>query len=208
MISKTTKLPANGTLVQYLADLDISGFIRKEIMWDFKNLQDKEKTIRYRLSDNYLRFYLKYIQPNATKIEKGLFRESGIDKLAAFDTFIGLQFENVILNNYIDVCKILNITLTSVLNVGSYFQKETARHKSCQIDLLIQTKNTLYVCELKARRVVDTSVIEEVKKKIKILKKPSTLSVRTVLIYAGDLNQEIMEEDYFDEIINFDSLLV
>nr|HPI40848.1 AAA family ATPase [Pseudobdellovibrionaceae bacterium] len=89
MISKAAKLPANGTLVQYLSDLDISGFIRKEIMWDFKNLKDKEKTIRYRLSDNYLRFYLKYIHPNATKIDKGLFKDSGIDKLPAFDTFVG-----------------------------------------------------------------------------------------------------------------------
>lgn len=207
MISKATKLPANGTLVQYLSDLGISGFIRKEIMWDFKNLQDKEKTIRYRLSDNYLRFYLKYIHPNSTKIEKGLFRNSGIDRLPTFDIFVGLQFENIILNNYIDVCRILNISLTSVLNIGSYFQSETARQKACQIDLLIQTKNTLYVCELKARRNVDISVIEEVKKKIKILKRPPTLSVRAVLIYAGELNQEIVEENYFDEIINFDELL-
>nr|HPI40318.1 hypothetical protein [Pseudobdellovibrionaceae bacterium] len=78
---------------------------------------------------------------------------------------------------------------------------------SCQIDLLIQTKNTLYVCELKARREIDISVIEEVKKKIKILKRPATLSVRSVLIYAGNLNQEIVEEDYFDEIVNFERLL-
>jgi AAA+ ATPase superfamily predicted ATPase len=207
-IGKVAKLPANGTLVQYLSDLDISGFVRKEIMWDFKNLKDKDKTIRYRLSDNYLRFYLKYISPNATKIEKGLYKESGIEKLPVFDSFVGLQFENIVLNNYIDVCKVLNIGLTSVLNVGSYFQTETARQKSCQIDLIIQTKNTLYVCELKARREVDVSVIEEVKKKIKILKRPSTLSVRTVLIYAGELNQEVVDEDYFDEIISFDRLLV
>lgn len=207
MISKATKLPANGTLVQYLSDLDTSGFIHKEIMWDFKNLKDKEKTIRYRLSDNYLRFYLKYIYPNATKIEKGLYKDSGIDKLSGFDTFIGLQFENVILNNYIDVCKELNISPTSVLNIGPYFQTKTARQKSCQIDLLIQTKNTLYVCELKARREINISVIEEVKKKIEILKSPATLSVRSVLIYAGHLNQEILAKDYFDKIINFESLL-
>lgn len=206
-ISKMSKLPPNGNLTHYLADLEISGFIRKEIVWDFKSLKDKEKTIRYRLSDNYLRFYLKYIHPNATKIEKGLFRDSGIEKLSAFDAFIGLQFENVILNNYTEVCEILNIPLISVLNIGSYFQSETLRQKSCQIDLLIQTKNTLYICELKARREVDISVIEEVKKKIKTLKRPSTLSVRTVLIYAGDLDQEIIEDDYFDEIIDFNELL-
>jgi hypothetical protein len=208
MISEATKLPANGTLARYLSDLDVSGFIRKEMMWDFINLKDKEKTVRYRLSDNYLRFYLKYIQPNATKIEKGLYKESGIDKLPAFDGFIGLQFENIILNNYIEVCKVLGISLTSVLNVGSYFQAQTKRQNSCQIDLLIQTKNTLYLCELKARREVDILVIEEMKKKIETLKIPESLSVRSVLIYVGHLNEQILEEDYFDEIVNFERLLV
>lgn len=208
MIGKTTELPTNGNLVQYLADLEISGFIRKETMWDLKNLKDKEKTIRYRLSDNYLRFFLKYIYPNATKIAKGLYKDSGIDKLPAFDTFVGLQFENIILNNYIDVCLELNIPITSVLNIGSYYQLETKRQMSCQIDLLIQTKNTLYVCELKARREIDNSVIKEMKKKIETLKRPATLSLRKVLIYTGHLNQDVIDEDYFDEIVSFDALLV
>jgi hypothetical protein len=94
-----------------------------------------------------------------------------------------------------------------VLNIGPYYQSQTKRQQSCQIDLLIQTKNTLYVCELKARREVDHSVIEDVKKKIKIHKRPATLSIRTVLIYAGELNQEIIEEDFFDEVLDFKNFL-
>jgi hypothetical protein len=86
-------------------------------------------------------------------------------------------------------------------------RRTASYQKSCQIDLLIQTKNSLYVCELKARREIDISVIAEVKKKIEILKRPSTLSVRAVLIYAGNLQQEVLDEDYFDEVVSFESLL-
>lgn len=85
-ISKGTKLPVNGVLSQYLSDLELSGFVRNETMWDLKNLKDKAKTCRYRLSDNYVRFYLKYILPNATKIEKGLFKQAGLEKLTSFDS--------------------------------------------------------------------------------------------------------------------------
>jgi hypothetical protein len=47
-----------------------------------------------------------------------------------------------------------------------------------------------------------------VKKKIEILKTPSNLSVRAVLIYAGDVTQKIIDEDYFDKIINLERLLI
>lgn len=206
-IAKVTKLAANGVLQQYLGDLELSGFIQKEVMWDLKNLKDKSKTIRYRLFDNYVRFYLKYILPNSAKIEKGLFKEVGIQKLPAFDTFVGLQFENLILHNIPEVCRKLSISLSSVLNAGSYFQPKTARQKACQIDLLIQTKNTLYLCELKARRAIESSVIDEVQEKIKRLKRSPMQSVRPILIYAGGLSAEIEESDFFDTLIDFEDLL-
>lgn len=200
-ISKMTKLPANGVLTHYLSDLELSGFIHKEVLWDLKKLQNKNKNIRYRLYDNYVRFYLKYILPNSARIEKGLFKEIGVDKLAAFDTFVGLQFENLILQNLPVVCQLLKIPLSSVLNAGSYFQTSTARQQACQIDLLIQTKNSLYLCELKARREIEDSVVDEVKEKIKKLKRPAELSVRPVLIYAGGLHPGIEESEYFDATI-------
>lgn len=206
-ISKATHLPANGILTQYFLDLELSGFIRKETMWDLKNLKEKSKTSRYRLADNYVRFYLKYILPNSTKIQKDLFGDVGIEKLTAFDSFVGLQFENLILQNLSDVCRALKIPLSSVLNAGSYFQSKTVRQQSCQIDLLIQTKNTLFLCELKARRHIDVDVIHEVQEKITRLKRSPNLSIRPVLIYAGSLNPSIMEADFFDALVDFSNLL-
>ena len=73
--------------------------------------------------------------------------------------------------------------------------------------MLIQTKNTVYICELKAKQKIDTSVITEVKDKIKKIKISKNISVRTVLIYAGQIDIDITEQDYFDKIVNFKDVL-
>jgi len=207
-ISRTSKIAANGILTQYIEDLCLSGFIRKEELWDLKKIKEKNKSTRYRLSDNYVRFYLKYILPNTTKIEKNLFIQTGIEKLPSFDIFVGLQFENLILNNLSEIYKELNLNTHSIQNAGIFFQSKSDRREACQIDILIQTKNTLYVVELKARRDVDVSVIKEVQEKVRKLKYPSSFSIRTVLVYSGELSPEISEAEYFDKIIKFGDLLI
>jgi hypothetical protein len=52
-----------GDLSSALAELTESGFIARDYTWSFEK-KSKSKISRYRLSDNYLRFYLKYIQSN------------------------------------------------------------------------------------------------------------------------------------------------
>lgn len=207
-IAKATKLSANGVLTEYLEDLEISGFIRNEKIWDLKNLKEKNKSVRYKISDNYIRFYIKYILPNHIKIEKNLFKQTGIEKLHSFDVFVGLQFENIIINNLSEIYKKLELNIQSIQNVGGFFQNKTNRQEACQVDLLIQTRNTLYVAELKARRNIDVSVVKEVQEKIKKLKYPSNLSIRPILIYAGELCAEVEDAEYFDQIINFADLLM
>lgn len=65
-------------------------------------------------------------------------------------TILGIQFENILLNNLESVIAILNIPPQEVVTAGPYLQTETKSRKKCQIDLLIQTRyNQLYVCEIK-----------------------------------------------------------
>ena len=54
---------------------------------------------RYRIRDNYARFYLKYIEPHKQQIIKGDFAASLLAKLPQWSTIMGLQFENLILAN-------------------------------------------------------------------------------------------------------------
>ena len=67
----------SGTLSTYLTALETCGFITKHNSWSLKTGKTG-KSITYRLSDNYLRFYLHYIEPNMTKIKQGTFSNPSI----------------------------------------------------------------------------------------------------------------------------------
>ncbi len=121
---------------------------------------------------------------------------------------MGLQFENLVLNNLNAIQRILNISPTSVLSITPYFQHKTQRKEACQVDLLIQTRHTLYVCEIKFRKHISLSVIDEIKEKICKLKIPKTLSGRPVLIYEGELSTNIESENFFSHLIPFEDLLM
>ena len=87
------------------------------------------------------------------------------------------------------------------------FQRKTQRNKPCQIDLLIETKYTVYVCEIKFRKITSKTVINEVQGKIERLKLPKGMSTRPILIYSGGLHPGIEEDGFFDRILHFDELL-
>jgi len=151
---------------------------------------------------------LKYIEAQQNKIEKNLYKLSSIELLPNYETIMGLQLENLILNNLPEVIEKIKIPQSSIENAGPYFQTETLRRKSCQIDLLLQTRSTLYVCEIKYRKNIGIEVIQEVQEKIKRLKVKKTMSIRPILIYVGELSETVIEEDYFDDILNLQDLMV
>ena len=77
----------------------------------------------------------------------------------------------------------------------------------CQVDLLVQTKHSIYVCEKKFRKKIQKNVIDEMYAKISRMEMPKMVSIRPVLIYEGNLSSRIREEDFFDHIIHFGDFL-
>lgn len=71
-ICKELKKNQGGRSSKHLNDLVKAGFVQRDFTWDLKS-EKESKLSRYRLSDNYLRFYLKYIAPNQAKIDRGTF---------------------------------------------------------------------------------------------------------------------------------------
>jgi uncharacterized protein len=197
-----------GDFSEYLKDLDAAGFIARDFTWHLKDGKIS-KLSRYRLKDNYVRFYLKYIQPNKTKIEKGVFKKTSVTTLPGWESIISLQFENLVLNNDSCIIKLLGVPPEEVIFSNPFFQKKTKTHPGCQIDLLIQTKfNCLYVCEIKfSRSKVTTSVIDEVKQKINRLNMPKNFSYRPVLVHVNGVNSAVLESGYFAKVIDFGQLL-
>ncbi len=60
---------------------------------------------RYRIRDNYARFYLKYVEPAKTVIDGGRFAFGGFDALDGWESVMGLAFESLVLNHCMQLLK-------------------------------------------------------------------------------------------------------
>lgn len=206
-ISKEIGIKTGKTFSDYLKDLGEAGFISADFSWDVKSGR-VSKLRKYRLSDNYLRFYLKYIEPNKQKILKGDFENANLESVVHWDAIMGLQFENLVIRNRHELLKALQISPEKCICDGPFFQTKTVERKGCQIDYLIQEKNTLYICEIKfSRNPIGTKVIEEVGKKIDSLAIPKRISCRPVLVHVGGVTDEVLYRDYFDKIVDWTDLI-
>ena len=207
-IADATGLPRTGDLSGYLNDLRLGGFITRDYTWSIKTGQ-VSKLSSYRLKDCYSRFYLKYILPKKTLIDKNTFALRGLSSLPGWDSMMGLQFENLVLNNYKRVIQLLEIYPEDIIFENPFFQTRTGRQRGCQIDYLIQTRfDTVYPCEIKfSRNEVGLDVIEQVQQKIKNITLPRHVSYRPVLIHANGVREEVYDSGFFAHIINFSSLL-
>lgn len=203
-IANYLEIQASNHLGKYLDDLSISGFIKRDYTWNvIKN--KPSKLSQYRLSDNYLRFYLKYIEPNKSKIENGHFNEQSITNLPGYNVIMGFQFENLVLNNRKLIWNELKIHPEDIVSDNPYFQKKQTRKKACQIDYMIQLKtNVLFACEIKFyKSEIKRDVLDESKAKLETLFLPRGFSVKSVLIHVNGVSESVADEDYYYKIIDF-----
>jgi len=63
-----------GRISEYSNDLVLSGFISKDFTWETKTGIASPLIFKYRLKDNYLRFYLKYIENKIPEIERNVYQ--------------------------------------------------------------------------------------------------------------------------------------
>ena len=122
---------------------------------------------------------------------------------------MGLQFENLVVSNVHELMPFLGIPYSEVLIQGPFFQRKTAAHPGCQIDLMIQAKgDAIYGWEIKfSRNPIGTKVIDDMKRKIEALALPRHISCRPVLIHVGEVQKDVTGEDYFYRVIDWSSLL-
>lgn len=202
-VCDTLRLEKGGQMSEFLDDLVETGFVAQDTTWNIK--ENKESNLcKFRLKDNYLRFYLKYIQPARAQIEKNRVRMP-----PAWNAIMGIQFENLVLNNFHKVYELIGIDPKEVLYDNPYFQRPTKSHSGCQIDYLIQMKfNTLYICEIKfSKEPIGLWIIKEIEEKISSLVRPKGFSVRPILIHVNGVLDSVLESEYFSHTIDFGQFL-
>lgn len=205
-IARILNKTPNGKLSRTIRDLMYAGFVSRDSGLN-PLTREPLRMERYRIKDNYTRFYLKEIEPRHQAIAKGLFKFSSLEQLNGWRGLLGLQFENMVLNHVGDLFRYFGLERALVLSAAPYARRPGKGVRGCQIDLLIQTERMALVVEIKHGRRIEHGVIEEVREKVECLEVPKNLSVRTALVYDGELAPSVEADRYFDFILPFERLL-
>ena len=202
------KLSKNGNVSEYLDILVKAGFLQRDYTWSIKT-GIPARLSHFRLSDNYSRFYLKYVDKNRLHIEQGHFDDKSMTTLPRWESVMGLQFENLVLNNRRIVLDALRVYGEDIVSDNPFFQRKTVRTQGCQIDYMIQTKyNSLYVCEVKfSKTSIGISIVDEMKEKLGRLSVPHGFSVVPVLIHVNGVDDAVLDAEYFKGVVDFGAVL-
>ena len=142
------------------------------------------------------------------EIDKGNFEKITLKQLPGWEGIRGLQFQSLVSPRMApSFLRRLNLDGVLILRSGPYYQSATRRRKATQIDYLLQTADTMYVCETKFRKHIDAEVIDEVRQKVERLKKDPAMSIRKVLIYSGERAPRLKNSAYFEHQICVDEML-
>ncbi|PCI37301.1 MAG: ATPase, partial [Thiotrichales bacterium] len=202
-IYTTLDTEKTGVVTNYVADLIAAGFISRDFTWNIKDGKDSKLSV-LRLKDNYLRFYLRYIEPNKERIARDTI---GVPQ--QLSSILGLQFENLVLANRKAIYNLLSLNPNNIIVDNPFFQRKTKRQQGCQIDYMIQTSDSmLYLCEIKfSKDKLGLQVMHEMQEKLARLSVPKHFSKRAVLIHVNGITTDLAEAEFFTKIISFEDLL-
>lgn len=195
-----------GTTSTHLEELSVAGFISADSGLN-PSTGRPARARRYRITDNYTRFYLRYILPNESLIEHNGFQLNSLESLPGWESIMGLQFENLVCNNLQSLLPKLGLEHVLLKSAAPWLQKPTSRNKGCQIDLLLQNDRMVYIVEIKRRNHIGHEAEEEVAAKVRALNIPKDKSIRTALIYEGHLAPVVQADGYFDALLPIEELM-
>jgi hypothetical protein len=122
---------------------------------------------------------------------------------------MGLAFENLVVNNYRELLAPLHMDRALVVSAAPFRRAASAKtgRKGVQIDLLVQTKMSICIVEIKRKREIGREIVGEISEKCERLAKRSGVSLRTALVYDGELAPSVEADGYIDSIVSARQLL-
>jgi len=192
-----------------LEHLDISQYLTNLIETEFvvraRPVFGKEKDGRYYLSDNFLKFWFRYIYPNLSLIEEGIFDVREIQK--DYSTYLGEIFEDVCLEYVFDIIKPKSIGK----QWGRIPKKLQKENKTVyEIDLIAYDDSKLIFGECKWKdKINPKQICKELIEKIQYVDIPKELEnhKKELWIFAKSFKEKITEfEDYEVKCIDLNNL--
>jgi hypothetical protein len=188
---KNSGIPSGGDFTQKLDELTESGFVAA-----YPYYQNKVQLTLYRLSDEYSKFYLKFIESNRNCGE-GIWQR--LSNSTSYKSWSGFVFETLCLKHIQQIKKALGIDKIYSANY-SWFNAEA------QIDLLIdRDDHVINLCEMKfhfAPYSLDKAYYLNLKNKVSELRRETgtrkNIFISMISVYG------LKENAYSRELINND----
>jgi len=202
-ISEKTGMPSGGNLKKAL-DL----LINAELV-DFYISMDKgwnTKFKKYRLGDEFLVFYFKYIEPNTRLIRAGgqtrLFEKVSADSL---DVWLGFAFERFCLKHSGYLAGLMGFR-DEMLLASPYFKRE---EPGFQADLVYKrTDRVIVICEIKhSNERISTKIIPEMEKKCDAIKIPRGYTLERALISLCGPDEALRNSCYFNHYVTVEDII-
>ena len=205
-LAERVGMARNGRLSNMMEELEMAGFVSRNSGLN-PETGKRARQDRYRLRDNYTRFYMKYIAPHSREILDGSFVFASAESLPGWDAVLGLQFENLVLNNIHDLLPHLHLEGRQILSAAPFRRLKNNENGGCQIDLLIQSRKSVCVVEIKRQAEIGDDVESEVAEKVRRLKVREGISVRTALVYDGRISKRVATDGFFDALVPLEALI-
>lgn len=200
-LARKLKYSSGGSLKGYLDHLEMAGFCRR-----YRDVfTESRKGQKYKLVDPFLRFYYSQMAPNRHLIESNVDRDLYGERVKPkINPWMGFAFENFCLTNAELIGKKLEISHL-ITAFGPHFSKDVG----AQFDLVyLMSDATVTICEIKYHsEPVSTSVIREMREKLKNFKPPRGFSVEVVLITVNGADKAVVDSGYFNHILTVDDLI-
>ena len=194
-IAKLLKMKSSGGVKAYLENLELAEFIRPAHQYKSKSA----KYSKYRIADEFLYFFSKFVLPHQRIIHAGGGKNLLRNKVSKqLDSWFGFAFENYFINNALYFAEQMGFG-DRVESFGPYFKKG----EGIQVDLIYyRSDKTISVCEMKFKsEPVSTEVIPQFEAKLKKLPKDKKLSIHKVLIAPNGASRALIQSEYFDLIV-------
>ena len=196
-VSKHLKAISGGGIKSYLENLEKALFITSYVPYDKK---DNSKLKKYKLTDEYLRFYFKFAVPNlkiiSTNRKRDLF--SQLVK-PVWHSWLGFAFENFCLKNGLFLAELMGFD-DQVKQWGPYFHRGD---EGFQIDLVyLRQDKVVTICEIKYYNTpVPVTVMHEVEKKAKLIRLPRGFTLEKALISRFGPDSALRDLAYFHHYV-------
>lgn len=196
-IALKLKIPSGGGVKVYLENLEKALFVTSYIPY---NKKPNSKLKKYKLTDEYLRFYFKYVEPHIKLISTNRTRNLFAQLVKpVWNSWLGFSFENFCLKNAMYLAKIMGFE-DHVVQWGPYFKRAD---QGFQIDLIyLRNDRVVTLCEIKYYEgEVPVTVVHEVKKKCALIDVPRGYTLEKALISRFGPEKALRELDYFHHYV-------